>query len=348
MTVTTYRSTDASAPVLTGSVGTLLTVLDACLVNGYGALSAAGWTKPFSNSGNIGCYKNSATDGTGFCLNVNDAGPGAGGAREARMTGFETMSALSTGTGQFPTSGQMAIGIGAVVCRKSTTADSTARAWTIVADDTVFYLFTETGDNVTPVTAYPFMFGDFFSFKASDAYRCMIIGRNAENTASASNDGFSALMTTSPVFLTQTMIGHYMPRTFTGIGGALLFGKHIDHAKLGAFGPNGSLSGASVLGFSNGVCLGYSPSSLSSFPYPNGPDGGLYVSPIWLHHSSVVRGYLKGLWAPLHDRPLNHNDTYSGSGNMSGKSFLAQSVVAYNTGVTVNGQVHLETSSTWS
>src|ERR1700692_1964892 len=123
MTVTVYRSTDASAPVLTGSVGTLLTVLDAVLVNGYGAVSAAAWTKPFSNASNVGCYKNSATDGTGFCLNVNDAGPGSGGAREARMTGFETMSALSTGTGQFPTSAQLTIGIGSVVLRKSTTAD---------------------------------------------------------------------------------------------------------------------------------------------------------------------------------------------------------------------------------
>jgi hypothetical protein len=44
MTVRVYRSTDASAPVLTGQVGSLTALLDAVLVNGYGALSAAGWT----------------------------------------------------------------------------------------------------------------------------------------------------------------------------------------------------------------------------------------------------------------------------------------------------------------
>ena len=38
---TIYRSTDASAPVLTGEVGKLVDLLDACLVNGYGAKSAA-------------------------------------------------------------------------------------------------------------------------------------------------------------------------------------------------------------------------------------------------------------------------------------------------------------------
>ena len=48
MTVTVYRSTDASAPVLTGVAGAMKAVLDACLVNGYGAKAAAGWSAPFS------------------------------------------------------------------------------------------------------------------------------------------------------------------------------------------------------------------------------------------------------------------------------------------------------------
>jgi hypothetical protein len=286
-------------------------------------------------------------DGTGLYLNVNDAGPGAGGAKEARLTGFETMSALSTGTGQFPTSGQLAIGIGAVVCRKSTTADGTARAWTIIADDTVFYLLTETGDNVSPTIAFAIMFGDIFSYKASDAYRCALIARNIENSNNASGDGFTALHGASSLFLSQTMIGHYMPRTWTAVSGAILFGKHIDHAKTGTFGNSGSLSGVSIV--SNGsVAIGYNSSSLVHMPYPNGTDGGLYVSPIWVHHNNAVRGYLKGAWAPLHHQPLNHNDTYSGSGNMSAKSFLSQNVVSYVGNSTVAGQVHFETSSTWS
>lgn len=353
MTVTVYRSTDASAPVLTGSVGTLLTLLDAVLVNGYGSQSAAGWTKPFSNSGNIGCYKNSAVDGTGFCLNVNDAGPGAGGARETRMTGFQTMSALSTGTGQFPTSGQLAIGIGAVVCRKSATADATARAWTIVADDTVFYLITENGDYISPTWPSLFVFGDVFAYKTSDAYRCAIIGRMVENSALTSSEPMPVLLNVSSTILTSTISGHFMAAHWTGVGGSIAVGKHVDQTKQGmtAGGAVSGTAGATVatnLPAGNGGAIGRN-GGFAGLPYPNDPDGGLYLSPIWLHHSSCVRGYFKGLWAPLHDRPFNHNDTISGSGNLAGKSFLVQNVMTLGvSGFSDTGQVLIETSSTWS
>lgn len=40
-----YKHTDAGAPVMTAAAGSLLTVLDAVLVNGYGAKSPAGWGK---------------------------------------------------------------------------------------------------------------------------------------------------------------------------------------------------------------------------------------------------------------------------------------------------------------
>lgn len=45
MALTVYKSTDASAPQMNVSAGTLLAVLDACLVNGYGSKAAAGWSK---------------------------------------------------------------------------------------------------------------------------------------------------------------------------------------------------------------------------------------------------------------------------------------------------------------
>lgn len=42
MTVRVYRWDDASAPTLTGQLGSLITLLDAVLVNGYGSKTAAG------------------------------------------------------------------------------------------------------------------------------------------------------------------------------------------------------------------------------------------------------------------------------------------------------------------
>ena len=44
MATRTYRSTDASAPVMEYSAGSLIDVLKACLVDGYGAMPPAGWS----------------------------------------------------------------------------------------------------------------------------------------------------------------------------------------------------------------------------------------------------------------------------------------------------------------
>jgi hypothetical protein len=359
-TTTIYRSSDASAPTLTGAAGSLLGVLDACLVNGYGSQSAAGWTKPYSNSGNVGCYQNSSGVGTGSGLSVNDAGPGAGSYREARCTGFSSLTSVSAGTNQFPTSGQLGIGSGAVVCRKSATADSTQRVWTLIADDTVFYLFVETGDYTNPLIALPFMFGDIFSYATeaslTDTYRCMIVGRNNENSSYQGYDGFANFHGASTVFLSQTMIGHFLSGLSTGAG-SQLFGKHTDHSKSGYFGGCGSPSGTSgngaistgsyqVIGcVYSGSGTSVSPSAMIS---PNAPDGAIYLSPLYIHHSSSVRGYFKGLWVPAQSLPMGHKGTYSGAGVMSGKTFESLWILGSTEIGAVPGEVHVETSSTWS
>jgi hypothetical protein len=51
-----------------------------------------------------GVYRQPA--GSRFYLQVDDSGPGAGAAREARCFGFEAMTAYNVGTGQFPTVSQ--------------------------------------------------------------------------------------------------------------------------------------------------------------------------------------------------------------------------------------------------
>jgi hypothetical protein len=77
MTVRVYRSTDASAPVLTGQVGSLTALLDAVLVNGYGALTAAGWSINQTTTNKRG-YKQNLTGSnntSGMLLYVDDTGP---------------------------------------------------------------------------------------------------------------------------------------------------------------------------------------------------------------------------------------------------------------------------------
>lgn len=53
MTTRIYRSDDTGAPVLTGQVGTLITVLTKCLVDGYGSKMAAGWSVALSGTNKV-------------------------------------------------------------------------------------------------------------------------------------------------------------------------------------------------------------------------------------------------------------------------------------------------------
>ncbi|CAK0238795.1 Uncharacterised protein [Burkholderia pseudomallei] len=336
MAVTLYKSTDGSAPSLTGTVGSLVALLDAILVNGYGSQSAAGWTIAYTAT-NKRDYKQ-GTGSNGYYLDVDDSGPGGGGAREARMRGYETMSALATGTQAFPTTGQSSFG---VVCRKSNTADSTARAWYCVADATCFHLFIDTGDATNPWYSMGVSFGDIFSYKSGDTNNTVLIGRIAENSSSYNNESLPMIANATANILSATTYGgQYIDRHWTGVGGSVAVGKIASLLAVG------SGSNYTVNAF-NYSCIG---DAFATMAYPNGPDYALELSPLWIVHGGGLRGYLKGLWAPCHRQPLGHGDTFSGSGNMAGKSFMALNV-AFGFSGNFNhygGQIIVETSNTWS
>lgn len=316
MTVVVYQSTDASAPTLTGQVGSLVALLDACLVNGYGSKSAAGWTKSFSGT-NTATYKQ-GTGSNGFYLAVNDNAPST--AQEARVCGWEVATAaptstnLGTGTNPFPTTTQASNGL---FVRKSASSNSTARAWVLLADATCFYLFVQTGDQTYAST---FAFGDFFANASSDPYSTMIQARTSENTIIFNSESFPGFNTNFP---SGTINGCYIARSWTGTGTAVAAGKGVHY---GAANSNNLMGGSS-----------------SNVNYPNGPDGGLLTCPVQLGHGNGVRGYLKGVWCPLQSAPLNHLDTYSGTGNQAGKTFIALAIGNGN-----SGMVMMETSNTWS
>lgn len=289
---TIYQSSDASAPVLSGTVGSLVAVLDACLVTGYGAKAGAGWTKPFTGTDKA-AFRNS-TGGTGFYLRVQDDGPGVGTAKEARITGYESMSDVDTGSAPFPTAAQGVGGIAMVVARKSASADATPRDWIVVADAYTFYFFARTEASVSWVA---FAFGDFYSIKTTaDAYRCMIIGRQTENSSSGSVDGLDDLTSIS-----SATAASFIARTSAGTGGSITMSKHGDATK-----------GSATLLSGNVV-------------YPNTPDSGLYLSPVWICESStsIVRGRMRGFYQILHPiSSFGDADTFSGANSYSGKTFL--------------------------
>lgn len=317
---TIYKSTDGSAPVLSGTNNSLVALLDACLVTGYGSKAAAGWTKPFTGT-NKAVFRPGA--GNQHYLRVQDDGPGAGVAREARITGYETMSDVDTGTGPFPTAALGVGGIAMVAVRKSTTADATARPWIIAADNRTVYVFVQTGDAANQYLAW--MFGDIYSFLAGDLYKTMIIGRIAENSGSNVNERFGDAYH----LISASMGGHFIARGHTAIGGAVSIGKTGDNSKSGNNAP---------CAFSGVI------------PFTNPSDGGLFIAQLWVFDpvttpANGIRGRMRGLWQFLH--PIGSvvdGDTFSGVGELAGKTFLCIKQGAGSGGV--SGVYIIETSNT--
>lgn len=292
MAVTVYKSTDASAPVLTGENGSLNALLYACLVTGYGAKSAAGWTRAFNDTPNSTSVFQQGAGSSGRYLRVDDGGPGAGAAREARATGYETMTDVDTGTNPYPSAAATPASF--TVIRKSTTADSTARAWKIFADHATVYVFIYSADTAGEPRA--FMFGDLYSFMTTtDDYRSMIIGRGTEN------NGTSAVTFVQNIAVnTSTLISqHWVCRSYSGVGTSVQVGKHADVAKTG---------NASVVGGGGET-------------YPASVNNGILFGPVYVHENGKLRGRMRGFWCLYHSAPLVDGDTFSGSGDMAGRTF---------------------------
>lgn len=363
---TIYRSSDEGAPALTGEVGKLVALLDACLVNGYtGTVSsitrsggtatvtvpggfphnlitgqsvtiagadqsdynitasvtvtsattftyavggtpatpatgvitylriAAGWTKPFTGTNKAAFLQGAGSNG--FYVRIQDDAPAT--AKEARIRGFETMSDVDTGTGPFPTVGQFANGL---FCRKSASADATARNWIVVADSRTFYLFVLTGD--TAGVYLTMWYGEFYSLLPSDGFRVGIIGRNIENNGGS---GFDCLPTLRNALGTQVS-ANYIARGHNGTGGSVNIGKHGDFSK-------SNNDGTSIYGI---------------VPYTNPANGAFYLSRIWISDPTTtpvngLRGRMRGFWHFLHPLgSVTDGDVLIGTGELAGKTFL--------------------------
>jgi hypothetical protein len=316
MAVTVYRSSDASAPTLNGSSGSLIAVLDACLVTGYGAKAAAGWEKAFSGT-NLAAYR--AATGNRYYLRVDDTGT-----TEARIVGYEVMTTVNAGTAPFPTAAQQS---GGLYARKSEVADTSARGWVVVATGTCFYFLPQTNNSdwtVDPSYQYicgQFFFGDFSSFKSGDTFNTAIIAASGSGTSAGRLGSNAMAPNTSP-----SIPGHYVCRGFDGGGASKACGKRAlyDVTQRTPFGT-------------------------SSYPsFPCVVTGDLLVSPIVILETdagttTIQRGVLPGLWALLNALPGAHADTISGTGTLVGKSFQ---LINVSDTATV-GRAMIETSNTW-
>lgn len=332
---TIYSSDDPGAPILNGATGSLLSVLNGCLVTGYGAKLPAGWKKPFPDTGSrpgsniVGAF--TMPSGSGFTMFVNDGALG-GVAFETSVTGWEVIlnptgsiagtyptnvsSSVGGGRGQFPTPAQL-LTTGRVVWRKSNAANMTPRPWKIFADGYTVYVFMATYDTLQ--TYYCGMFGDIFAYSNNDIFRCQIAGRTGDNAGAEYLDAFSngnfggsfvgnySYMCVYP--------GHFMARSWQGFNGgsSIKIGKGGDLTKLSDYHNAGVYPMSGIL------------------TYPNPGDNSIYLSPVFVNEVQDTAGNQVGPWIRGHWRGWYHvchaatnfsdGQIFQGSGEYAGRSF---------------------------
>jgi hypothetical protein len=268
-----YRSTDTGAPVLTGQVGSLLNLLDKCLVDGYTGKTAAGWSRQFTGT-NKTAYRNSvAAGGTGMYLRVVDANAGY-----ATVQVYASMSDIDTGADVAPATAQFASG---VFWSKSVSSNTTARPWVVVADELTVWILIQNGSPGTYVYDSVFGAGDIASELASDPWRYFVLGRGDATNAGAGGVGYGGDLRLAAGTLTMA------PAT----NEYLWLGR--------AVAGTGSSVPARCMMLSSTVNVGVGTQSASPLPNSSVGGGHEYWLPAIVAESATIRGRLRGLYVPV-------------------------------------------------
>ena len=327
-TVKFFQSTMSGAPALSGTVGSLISVIDACLVNGFGAVTLdslvissnvatgtvsaghnfaingttgpviaiygatpsalngewrvasvpnsttftfstsgisnqtatgtivakrapAGWAKIYSGT-NKAVYQCLDLTSTRLCLRVDDVT----NAQWGYLTGYESMTDVDTGINSFPST--------PVYFAKSSAASSTTRAWNVIADHKLAFIFAQADG--TNWYGYG-VFGDVITYALVDIYHCILAAHGSTVQTNNSVVNFSQ----------ATQSGQYFARAYDQITKSIGFGKV-------------SLSGMSSLG-NNSILT----------QYPNRPNNAFMGMPIYLFENNGVdlRGVMPGMICPI-------------------------------------------------
>ena len=274
------------------------------------------WTKPYTGT-NKAVFRSADTGSNQFYLRVLDDGS-VTSALQAMIRGYETMSDVDTGTGLFPTVAQLANGL---YCRKSATANSTARAWTLIGDDRTFYLIVNTGDS-DAAAWHEIGFGHFISFKSGDGFNTFIGGNPTTNSSNSPNG-----LTGSLPLGNISTANLYVARSYSQAGTALA-------CALGGYSNTASINLIGIASVAGGSLL----------TYPNASDSGLYVQPFMVNESGLVRGRMPGMYGPLHQAPLTFYDLSTGIAGLPGATLIALSIT-YSGG---KGQIMHDVFGPWT
>lgn len=329
ITVTYYTSADASAPTLSDAAGSLLGVLQAILVNGYGTKAAAGWSTAFTGAANQAVLR--AGTGNKYYLNIDDSAA-TGTATYARVIGAVSASAfgLANLTTPFPSNAQLAGGL--YWPRFPYSSATSPVRWACIATSQTFFFWNE-GDgtnNGAQKYGQVFWFGDMDSYVSSDAYFTQIMGATS-----------GAQRTVVYTAMGSNTVGLYMPGDYAQTVASDACGILTDYYKNGAQANMGGVT-----------------SLANSIAVPNPEDGAYYLSKIYAQESiaggNSVRGSLPGIWNPAFfclqgsaGAAFNAFDQFTGNSadGLHGKTFA---FFPLSNAGTAEGGVVFEISNTWS
>jgi hypothetical protein len=325
-----YKSTDAGAPTLTGQVGSLIAVLRACLVDGFGSNPPLGWSIPYTDGNNppLRAHFRQApkTGWAQYDIEVKDDGSTSMGVdpKFAEAWGWSNATGLGAGSIAFPvrTSAGM-------ITMKSSTADSTPRRWLLVGTDRSF-IFVDYHEYIQATSGVEaWFFGDLIPLGPNDVWAVALHGATIDQYQySLSKAGMADTSSTTSA----------MPYTFQGAPGPVAFERTW---------------------FYGGVSVSDDTVGNGRLPYPNNPDGKGYIERPLVIEYVVERHYraiLPGFWAPYHNWKLNDaiRDwmTFTGYGDLAGRSFIVvKSGTPYFIGSYLVGKsvvaFCIETSDTW-
>ena len=348
-----FSSDETGAPTLNNAAGSMINVLDACLINGFNVKSVAsivvasavatatitghgylagrmidiagatpsglngrklilavvsanavtfaatgisdqtatgtitakrsplGWVKQFAGT-NKAMYSRSDVTATAMLLRIDDTGASPASAGYARALMVETATDVDTYTGPAPTEAMLS---GGQYWSKGQN-NTTAKQWRLVGDGVVFYFFAD--DRDYPYSNYgglhPQGFGDAVSYKAGDAYGCMLMGQWSEGAAY--------------MFMNQWQYHCVFSRQNNGIGEAVR---------------------AQILG------AGHNTSSIGGTgAYPSPVDNGMVLqAPMFVREQSAtysdpIRGQMRGLIMPMANALSLHGQVLTGLTGFAG------------------------------
>lgn len=272
-----YRWDDASAPSALGNVkASMCNILNACLVTGYGAKAAAGWTRPYANGTLDECvFRNNSTVGNGMYLRVTNKANTYG----HDIRAYEAMTDYNVGTFPFHAN-PMGFDISAGV-------DGNARPWILIADNRAFYFFcwvyAMATPTITDIYVSSMFFGDIVSRFAVDAYGSGLLSGAQSGSFGALGDAQTAEGSFG--------VGLSMPRRYSGVAASFI--------------SNVCTGGGPTSFYMGGVGLPYTPGDqiIVGRPYLN--DGTAYT----------FRGYLPGLYYPCHNKVFGQLETITTDGH---------------------------------